>query len=162
MNESNANIESSARKIVANMKKAELNMVLMAIVMGILVLVFALAIRHQFTRIARLQKEVDYANKTYLVESGWIKIWGTDTNGTSYNLRSFDGGQNWYAASVSSNGVIILGEAEKIYPGLHQHLTDMDTLTEYCTKHGPLTLTNDSEIKMPENIGFTVTHKHQP
>ena len=137
-------------------------MILMAVIMGVLVVVLACAINHQFTRIARLQKEVDYANKTYLVESGWIKIWGTDTNGTSYNLRSFDGGQNWYAASVSSNGVIILGEAEKIYPGLHQHLTDMDTLTEYCTKHGPLTLTNDSEIKMPENIGFTVTHKHQP
>jgi hypothetical protein len=107
---------------------------------------------------------VDYANKTYLVKQGWTKMWGTDTNGMSYNLRSFDGGRNWYAASIphgpgQNDGVIILGKADEIYPGLRKHLDDTDTLTEYVSKHGPLTLANDAEIQMLENVGFTVKRK---
>ena len=147
---------------IGNMKKNGLTIV---VTIGVLVLLFIGITHDKSKQIARLRKEVDYAGKTYLVESGWTRMWGTNDSGTGYNLRSFDGGQNWYAVSNSpgfgtnDGGVIILGEADKIYPGLRKHLYDLDALIEHCAKHGALTLTNDAEIQMLENVGFTVKHK---
>lgn len=46
-----------------------------------------------------------------------------------YNLRTFDGGKNWYVVDYerSTNEVKIVGDAEELYPGLVEHLDEIES-----------------------------------
>lgn len=83
-----------------------------------------------------LQKDVDYYQSTYLKRQGGTGMY----NGTmlNYNLKSFDGGKIWYACEYDEKGLIILGNVEKVYPGLLAHLEAWDKLQNYIAKFGPI------------------------
>ena len=78
------------------------------------------------------------------------------TGDISYNLKTFDGGKHWYATEYDEDwGVIILGEAEEVYPGLLKHLDALDNLVS----HGPIT--NSADLDLLRAVGFTVTEKEE-
>ncbi|KKL90594.1 hypothetical protein LCGC14_1903180, partial [marine sediment metagenome] len=55
----------------------------------------------------------------------------------SYNLKTFDGGKHWYATEYDEDwGVIILGEAEEVYPGLLEHIEAMDKIYTWSSVIG--------------------------
>lgn len=69
-----------------------------------------------------------------------------------FTIESYDGGLTWYAVSDETiavrklpNGrytrdfkLTILGLAEKVYPGLLEHLNLLDRITEHARKQGPV------------------------
>lgn len=55
----------------------------------------------------------------------WIK--GNTNTDCHYELHSFDGGKNWYAIKTTKSlGVMILGLAEEVYPGLLKEIFAID------------------------------------
>lgn len=82
----------------------------------------------------------------------------------NYNLRSWDGGQHWYAIKYDSKGepfwgVIVLGEAEELYPELLDHIDGMKALTDYVEKNGSIDGTDPKVLEALEDAGFTVKTK---
>lgn len=112
----------------------------------------------------KMQRSLDYYDSTYLHKSGWTSFMGGE-KGLSYDLRSWDCGRNWYAVKLKRSSdaapweLIILGEADSIYPNLVKHLEATDRLTEYARKNGAIGSSGkvtDEEIKMLEDSGFEV------
>jgi hypothetical protein len=106
-------------------------------------------------KIHRLQSDINYYHSTYLRKSGGTSLWSGSTNFVMYDLRSFDGGKNWYAVN-NTDGVKILGKADEVYPGLMKQMDAVDAMVDYAKTNGPITLTKDSEIRLLQNAGFTV------
>jgi len=80
----------------------------------------------------------------------------------NYDLRSWDGGKNWYAVELDDDwGLKILGEAEVLYPNFLKHIQGMNALTNYVKEHGAIDGTDPEGIKALENAGFTVTKKDE-
>lgn len=103
----------------------------------------------------RDRQALEYYSKTYLHKQGGTTM--TSPPIPSYDLRSFDGGKNWYAVeSTQSGGVNILGRAEQVYPGLLEHLQGMEELRAHVAKHGPITGLDEEGLKELERVGFTV------
>ena len=74
----------------------------------------------------------------------------------SYNLKTFDGGKHWYATEYDEDwGVIILGEAEEVYPGLLEHIKVMDKIYDRISTNGPLDLSISSDADLYDASGFT-------
>src|SRR5574344_1518296 len=84
--------------------------------------------------VSKSMRDLAYCKSTYLYKTGASQGYG------SYQLRSFDGGRNWYAVETDSSSVIIKGKAEEVFPGLLAHLDGLDKLTDYVEKNGPITL----------------------
>ncbi len=118
-------------------------------------------------KIARLERNKNYVDSTYLRKQGSTSTYGGGELGKdfiNYDLRSWDGGKNWYAIDkdlpFKQNEVRILGTAEEVYPKLLQHLEAWDKLTEYAQKNGGVKDTKDSiGIELLKGAGFTVTKK---
>jgi hypothetical protein len=112
-----------------------------------------------------LKQTVKYYDTTYLRKQGgtqfnpMIKADMFNDKFINYDLRSWDAGKNWYAVEYffDTKELKILGEAEKIYPGLLKHLEAWDRLTEYIEIHGPyFDPTNPEDLKVLEDAGFEV------
>lgn len=107
--------------------------------------------------LSRDAQNLAYYQATYLQKQGWSSGFGT------YDLRSFDGGQRWYAVeSDPDGGLMICGASEDVFPGLMAHLEGMDALISYAQKNGPVTLSGsavDSERVLLEAAGFQVQEK---
>ena len=103
---------------------------------------------------------LDMRNLVYY-KSHFLQKTGASLGYGSYQLRSFDGGLNWYAVDVdlSSGAVTIKGPAEDVFPGLLAHLDGLDRLTKYVAKNGPITLSVDRSatgMAILRGAGFTV------
>lgn len=102
---------------------------------------------------------------TYLTKQGATTLWTPDgwnnRESFSYRLKTFDGGQNWYATEykMKTKELIILGPVEKVYPGLFEHLSGMDKLTDHVSKNGPINLGDKDDVNVLTDAGFTVTKK---
>lgn len=122
---------------------------------------FAIGLRNYIDVNKRLRKDCDYYGSTYLRKQGATSLWGGSKGGMiNYDLRSFDGGKNWYAVSnTPDDGVIILGKADDVYPGLLKQQEGLSALFDYVKTNGPLTLTNQTQINMLKNAGFEVKQK---
>lgn len=99
-------------------------------------------------------RNLKYYEKKYLRKIGYTVGYG------SYNLRSLDGGQNWYAVKCTSNlpdseKIEIIGPAEEVFPGLLEKLKSIDELVRYAQK-GPITEMGPEEKIMFEKAGFTM------
>ncbi len=94
-------------------------------------------------------KDLKYCRDNYLREQGCSPMFGVDW----YELFSFDGGKHWVAVNEDGS---ILGDAEKVHPGLLEHLAEMDALFDYVRKNGPIDPTVSSEKEILENAGFEV------
>jgi len=114
----------------------------------------------------RIKRDLAYYDSTYLQKQGWTSMMGGD-KGIDYDLRSWDAGQTWYAVKATPQTrfafrkLIILGEADTIYPNLLQHLEGWDKLTEYVSKNGSIGgkhPINEDDIKMLQDAGFEVKH----
>lgn len=88
----------------------------------------------------------------------WI---GTECFWVNYDFRSLDGGKHWYAVSnnIDSGTVVILGEADKVYPGLMRCMSDWDGLFDYVKTNGPINPSHPEDLQKLESAGFTVTKK---
>lgn len=87
--------------------------------------------------ILKLNKDLNFYRETYLKRQGSLG----DYNGNplSYNLLSFDAGKTWYAFEYDKDwNVTLLGEVEKVYPGLLTELKAWDVIGEYVRKNGPI------------------------
>lgn len=113
----------------------------------------------------RLKDDQKYHNDTYLSKSGgtslyfppsWNKI--RDGKTFNYSLRSFDGGKNWFAIDREKlfDEVVVLGLVDHVYPGLMDHLDDIDRLTKRVSENGSLDPTDSSDIKALTDAGFIV------
>ena len=85
------------------------------------------------------QRALDYYEESYLSKQGWTSFYG-DKKGTNYNLKSFDGGKNWYVVEYNFDlkELKVLGGVEDIYPGLMENLTDWEELKKHVKKNGSI------------------------
>ena len=62
-----------------------------------------------------------------------------DKKEVKYDLRSFDGGKNWYACEESVlNGLNIIGRADDVYSGIVRHLHSSGSAVENVNIDGHL------------------------
>ena len=103
-----------------------------------------------------LEKSKQISDVTNLYKQGGTTIGGKLIN---YNLRSWDGGKNWYAVDYNfeTKEFKIIGEAEKVYPGLLHHLKVWDSLINYVKDNGPINMSDKEAVKMLEEAGFYFT-----
>lgn len=128
---------------------------------GSLAMVYGQFIDPKVREYKSLKQQKVYWDTTYLRKSG-----GTTTFGPkglknpilNYDLRSWDAGKNWYAVDYNfkTEELKILGEVEKIYPGLMKHLEAWDTMTQYAQKYGPIKLTDPEGVRIMEKAGFEI------
>ena len=85
------------------------------------------------------QRSLDYFDENYLSKQGFTKMYG-DGKGINYNLKSFDGGKNWYVVQYNfdSEELKVLGSVNDVYPGLMDNLDNWDKLLKYVKSNGPL------------------------
>lgn len=108
--------------------------------------------------VSKDMQNLAYYKARYLWKSGATQGYG------SYQLRSFDGGLNWYAVDtdVESGSVTIKGLAEEVFPGLLAELEGWDRLMDYAIKNGPITLSGNraaEDLSALTGAGFTVETK---
>lgn len=102
------------------------------------------------------KKVSEYYEKTYLRLSGGTSLYNNSI--INYDLRSWDAGKNWYVVDYNfdTKELKILGEVEKVYPGLMKHLKTMDDLTKHVKENGPIDINNVEDVKILEKSGFKV------
>lgn len=106
----------------------------------------------------RMERDLNFYKQTFLFKSGSTCLWpGSKGEMISYRLESFDGGKHWYATTNDDSGTVILGDVEKVYPGLLAHCESMDRIYKHCTEHGSLNLHDSKDVSFLESVGFTVT-----
>jgi hypothetical protein len=131
---------------------------------GVLVMCYVQFINPKVIEYKHLKRDQEYISATDLRKSGGTTLFGTQAFYNpilNYDLRSWDAGKNWYAVDFNykTGELKILGEVEKIYPGLMKHLTGWDDLTKYVEKNGPIKLTDPNGIQVLEKAGFEVIAK---
>jgi hypothetical protein len=118
--------------------------------------------------IKRLKRRTDYFDTNYLSKQGATSVYQNKEaykgeNMLNYDLRSWDGGKNWYAIDVDlpfeQNQIKILGTAEEVYPKLLEHLEAWDDLNAWIKINGAVDGTNEIGLRKLKNAGFTVSIK---
>lgn len=105
----------------------------------------------------KIKEDLSYYQTNYLRKVGGTSLWkGSHGKSIDYDLRSFDGGKNWYVINHTNNNVIVEGNVNNIYPGLVEQLDSEDKLFEYVEKHVPLNLSNSHDQQLLEDSGFDV------
>jgi hypothetical protein len=120
----------------------------------IIILCLATGCWNLHTDNVKMKSELDYYNTNYLSKIGGTSTW----NGQMlvYNLRSFDAGKHWFAVTNSGDGFVVVGEAEKLYPGLIDNLKAWDEIVKYTASNGPITLNNSQQVQLMERAGFVI------
>jgi hypothetical protein len=132
----------------------------LVIIMGILVIaLFVVGINDHYKEFNQLKRNAQWEDTTYLWKNGGTSTFGPngfDNPMIDYNLRSWDGGKNWYLVNTDSNQFKIMGLVDTIYPGLIDHLESWDRMTDYVTKNGPIKLNDPKGLEVLNDAGFTV------
>ena len=90
--------------------------------------------------------------------------WDKETDGDffNYEIRSWDGGKNWYAIDYNwdTEEFKVLGDASELYPGLLEHIIGMKQLTDYVEKNGSISLDGSDPLGLDalENAGFEIKY----
>jgi hypothetical protein len=132
-------------------------MTISAVIFGIVA--FSMMLKKDYGELNRLKKNAQWEDTTYLWKRGGTSTFGPngfDNPMIDYNLRSWDGGKNWYLVNTDSNQFRIVGLVDTIYPGLIEHLESWDRMTNYVTKNGPIKLNDPEGLKVLNDAGFTV------
>jgi hypothetical protein len=124
------------------------------ILLGVIIIALGSAAHYFSSEVKTLQKDNAYYHENYKSKVGGT-LW-KDGKWINYDLRTFDGGEHWVALG---EGGKILGDVNKVVPGLLQYLDNMDYLTEYIRSHGPINPDNmtDYEREMLKNIGVEIS-----
>lgn len=77
----------------------------------------------------------------------------------NYNLKSFDSGKTWYM--FNNDWTKILGEAEKVKPGLVQSLGAWDAIAARAKSGNPVSLDSEDDVKLIQNAGITVNREEK-
>jgi len=104
----------------------------------------------------RTEKSLRFCQSTYLRKQGGTSVSGSWLN---YDLRSFDGGLHWYAVDMTQEGVVILGDADTVYPGLLSHIDGLERLIKYVKENGPIQVGEKMEpeaLQVLNDAGMTV------
>ena len=110
---------------------------------------------HHVYEISKRDREIEYLTQHRDFKSGGTSLLTGEP--INYNLRTFDGGRTWYAVEFDNESrMTILGEAEEVFPGLLDHISALDRLTEYAKLHGPITGNSQEGIEILEAAGFEV------
>jgi hypothetical protein len=105
----------------------------------------------------RMKHSLDYYDANYLRKQGGTTSWpGSKGGWVNYDLRSFDAGKHWYVVTNNGDGFVIVGEAEKIYPGLIDNLDAWDAIVNYAQSNGPISLNNSQQVQLMERAGFQI------
>lgn len=124
--------------------------------MLVVVLIILLGVYYVSTgnKIDRLESDLEWYKKAIQTKQGWSQGFG------SYKIVSFDGGDTWYnyepnsdPEASRSNGFHFLTPADTV---LVKHLKAWDALTNHVEKNGPLDLSTDEQLKIMEDVGFTI------
>jgi hypothetical protein len=103
---------------------------------------------------ARDRESLALFKKTYRRKSGWMVGYG------SYELESIDGGRQWLVVVRDDDGVAkVVGDAEKVFPGLVAKLDAFVALSDHARLHGPLTLSGPraaADERMLNAAGFSI------
>jgi hypothetical protein len=123
---------------------------------------FLLGATFVWNQAASDRRALGHFRQTYLRKQGGTTM--VDPRIPSYDLRSFDGGKNWYAVEQTwDGGVEILDHADVVYPGLLKHLESADAILAYVSEHGPINPLTDAEgLRVMEEAGFSVTLDGKP
>jgi len=100
--------------------------------------------------------DLAYYQKNFLRQSGYSDRFGT------YNIRSLDGGKNWYAVDEEVGNIRIKGPVRQVFPGLLEHLEAIDKLIKYAEKNGPITFAGQRAARdrqVLERAGFELKNK---
>jgi len=91
-------------------------------------------------------------------KSGGTRLWpGSHGEFINYNLRTFDGGRTWYVVNYDHDfRMTIVGESEKIYPGLLKHLDALNVVEERVVNKKTFDVKNKDDLKMLNDAGFSV------
>lgn len=98
-----------------------------------------------------LKREVSAYHENYQVKNGGSTLKGKLVN---YELLSLDKGTTWY---VVNDGKIV-GDVNKVYPGLLKHIQGMEALYAYIAKKGAITEINSETSKILTDAGFTIKY----
>ena len=103
----------------------------------------------------QLTRNLKYYESTYLSLAGFASGWG------NYNLVSLDGGKSWYAIEKKAGITEMLGPAERVFPGLLDHIKGMGDMANYVMKYGPISISDmgDYQRSLLGNAGITVENK---
>lgn len=123
--------------------------------------VFITWINPYVTEYKSLKRNKEYTDSIYLSKQGGTSMFGPngfDNPMLNYNLRSWDGGRNWYVVDYNfdTKEFKVLGEVDSIYPGLIEHLNGWDKLTDYVSKNGPISGLDSTEQEILKGAGFTI------
>lgn len=141
-----------------NEQKLNMNALLAVIAMLVIAIVFLFAKLYSTNTIKEAaERDLNYYHKNYLRKEGGTALWaGSKGEWLSYDLRSFDGGHNWYVIRCEGDNVYIQGNVDNVYPGLLKNLNAWDRITERAEKRGPLSLTNEEDVAILKNAGFQI------
>jgi hypothetical protein len=133
----------------------------LGVLFGLLVSVVFMWINPYVTEYKSLKKDKQYTDTTYLYKQGGTCTFGPNGFNNpplNYNLRSWDGGKNWYVVDYNfdTKEFKVLGDVDTIYPGLLKHLEGWDNLTDYVSKNGEIKLDDTVGLKVLEGAGFTI------
>jgi len=141
------------------MKKVIMN--ILPFIIGILtfaVSLFAITfVERHLNEVANMKRDLKYYETTYKSRQGATSLWeGSHGEMLTYDLRSFDGGRNWYVIRRDGDNVYVQGNVENVYPGLLKHLGSMDELYQRMETNGPLNLGSTEDISLLKRIGFQI------
>lgn len=130
----------------------EMNIYLFAVVCILIGGIIVYVVQNQVMedKIGKLNERLDWFRTNFLIEQGFTQF----NNVGNYRVISVDGGQHWIAMSPDNNSV--LGDVEKVYPGLMEHIRGLSQLMEYVNKNGPINLSDPRGVEALTNAGFKI------
>ena len=130
----------------------------MIVMLLVVIIAFGWLVHSLRSQLSTAEREIKHYRQKYLYKSGMTTLWsGSKGKPLSYQLQSFDGGNTWYVCEWHGAGqdyLQILGKVEVVYPGLLEHLDNMDKLTSFVEKNGPLNLNDSAQQKLLQSVGF--------
>jgi len=130
----------------------------------ILIIIYLFWVEPKISEYKSLKRNKEHTDSIHLYKQGSTSTFGP--NGLNnpylnYNLRSWDGGKNWYVVDYNfkTKEFKVLGDVEIIHPGLLKHLEGWDNLTDYVSKNGEIKLGDTDGLNLLKGVGFTITNK---
>lgn len=89
--------------------------------------------------------------------------WDINTNDKlfNYDIRSWDGGQNWYAVEYKSDTkeLKVIGDVDTLYPGLLKKIEGLNDLIKYVEENGTIEGSTYKEIELLKDAGLVTETK---
>ena len=131
-------------------------------ILAIIIIGGCIVLKPYYDEYKSMKKDLQYFHNKELRKQGSTTAFGDkgfDNPAINYDLRSWDGGKNWYLVDNDweKNEFKVIGNVDSIYPGLLKHLEAWDKMSErVASKGGPLEISDSTDVKILEEAGFTI------